>query len=112
VFAQVTAGFPSRKVIPSFAQGCDSETDTGPGCPQIPELCTGWSPRCAPLDNSHQLGDLVVDRAPFLHLIADLFDRMDDCRVISPAELASDGRIAEVGHLPHHVHGDLPGGDE
>jgi hypothetical protein len=34
------------------------------------------------LDGVHELGHLIVNRATFLHPVADLFDRMDDRGVI------------------------------
>src|ERR1700733_9890548 len=59
-----------------------------------------------------QLGDLLVNRAAFLHLAGDLVDGVDDGRVVPFAEDPSDGRIAVVRELSGQVHGDLAGGDQ
>src|SRR5580698_2512984 len=65
-----------------------------------------------PFDDVHELGHLVVNGAALFHLIADLFDRMNDRGVIPAAEFAGDGGIAEIGALAHDIHGDLAGRDE
>ena len=52
------------------------------------------------LDAADELGDLVVDLLTLLHQRRDLLDGVDDGRVVAAAELAGDGRIAEVGELP------------
>src|SRR5437899_1910458 len=59
-----------------------------------------------------ELGDLVVDLTTLLHEGRDLLDGMNHSCVISAAELAGDGGIAEIGELAEHVHPDLAGRDE
>lgn len=64
------------------------------------------------LDAVGELGHLVVDLTSFGHEVADFIDRVDDCCVVSAAELTSDGRVRQVGGLSKHIHGDLAGGDQ
>jgi hypothetical protein len=54
-----------------------------------------------------ELGDLVVDLSALFHEATDFLDSVDNGGVISSAEIASNGRVTEVGHFPHHVHTDL-----
>jgi len=53
------------------------------------------------------LGHLVVDRAAFLHELADLLVGVHDRGVIAIAEQLSDLRQRETGALSAEVHGDL-----
>src|SRR5262245_41783685 len=63
-------------------------------------------------DRFAELRDLVVDLPALLHQGADLLDRVDHGGVVAVAELAGDGRVAEVGELAEDVHAHLPGGHE
>src|SRR5271155_1321415 len=128
--------FGCPMAVPSIAQGGDGVRDrdggmTGWGviCPQdgqdggavntglspAPGVTRGpWrsagprSPMASPtsFDDVHELGHLVVNGTALFHLIADLFDRMNDGGVIPAAEFTGDGGIAEIGALAHDVHGD------
>src|ERR1700677_5408511 len=70
-----------------------------------------WSGR-AGTDLLDQLGDLLVNLSPFLHLAGDLVDGVDHGCVITIAEDPPDGRIAVVREFSGQVHGDLAGCDE
>src|SRR3954451_17635711 len=67
---------------------------------------------CTLLDAMDEGGDLVVDLPALLHEAGDLLDGVDDGGVIPPAELAGDGRVAEVRELAEDLHADLPGRHE
>src|SRR5581483_166808 len=64
------------------------------------------------LDALYEPGHLVVDLSPLLHEGGDLLDGVNDGGVVAAAELACDGRVAEVGQLTEDVHADLTGGDQ
>src|ERR1700677_5363700 len=70
-----------------------------------------WSGR-AGTDLLDQLGDLLVNLSPFLHLAGDLVEGVDHGCVVGIAEDPPDGRIAVVRELPGQVHGDLAACDE
>src|SRR4051794_37234985 len=89
---------------------------SGPVVPSAQGVRSTWSctsPDLAAGPNDlDELGHLVVDLAALLHEGADLLDGVDHRGVVPPAVLPGDGRVAEVGQLPAHVHADLAGGDE
>src|ERR1700722_476101 len=75
--------------------------------PHAPRPTSGAGP-----DLLGELGDLLVDLAPLLHLPGDLVDCVDHRGVVAIAEHPGDGRIAVVGQVPDQVHGDLAGSDQ
>ena len=64
------------------------------------------------LDTAREFGDLVVNRSPLFHELADLFVGVHDRGVVAIAEELANLREREARHLPAEVHGDLScGGD-
>src|SRR5439155_24229667 len=64
------------------------------------------------LDAVGEFGDLVVQRAPLGHLLADLAVGVHHGGVVAAAEGLTDTGQRQVGQLAAQVHGDLAGVDQ
>ena len=58
-------------------------------------------------DARGELGDLVVDRPPFTHQLADLAIGVHDRRVVAAAEGLADLGQRQLGQLAAQIHGCL-----
>src|SRR5699024_7411437 len=64
------------------------------------------------LDLCRELGDLVEDRATFLHELADLLVRMHHGGVVAAAELLTDPDQRHIGEFAAQIHRDLARRDQ
>src|SRR5918999_1047485 len=79
-----------------------------------PQSCPSFAQVCLPglFDPRRELLDEVVDAPVFLDQLGDLRRRVDDGRVVAPAELLADLRERAVGELAAEVHRHLAGIDD
>src|SRR5210317_279308 len=84
-----------------------TSTSRSPAHPQL--LWETLGSRFEPLE---KVGDLLVDLLSLTHLALDFLHGVDHRRVIAASEEPGDTRIAQIGQISEHVHGDLPGGHE